>query len=141
MRKSLFCLLLLAIACTIANAQSAPIVAQVTLTNQTAGIPPTVLVNPSVDGLYRVTFYFNALKGSPRGEDDWTLSIKWFDTSSERVKTFEITTIQGEMVPLWNSASIPVYVKAGTSLTYATSDLLPNRQSFYDLFITVEQLQ
>ncbi len=133
------------------------IVARVALTGQTASIPTTILLTPSVDGLYRISSYgVITVPNATFGQ--WDVQLNWSDESgpelcsnflpcalmqmwSDPVETHfgGATGNQGAFAP--NTTTV-VRVKAGTPLTFA---VVPDSNgdtsgSTYDLFITVEHL-
>src|SRR5215831_12752696 len=141
MRKSLFCLWVISISWIGAMPQSATIVAQVSLTNQTSSIPRTTLVTPSADALYRVTAYFNTVKGDALGTR-WCLFFYWGDDEGQRsIGPFGVDAL-GDTGPTVASTTVPAQVQAGRPLRYQTGPCPGGTKNDpYNLYITVEQLQ
>jgi hypothetical protein len=140
MRNTLFCLLLVAASCVGAAAQSATIVAQVSITNQSASIPRTVLVTPSADALYRVTAYFDSSK-LDQSKSVWCLVTAWTDDAAPRRQTVHIDSSANQGYPTWLSTTFSTRVKAGVSLIYEVTRCTGQVNNPFDLYLTVEQLQ
>lgn len=73
----LLLLSLTVLASAAAFGQSAQIVAQVKLLNQSSRIPWTTLLTPSTNGLFRVSAYLVGSNNAKSG--DWTLNLMWTD--------------------------------------------------------------
>jgi|GEM_PF-5569642 len=141
MGKSLFGLLIIVSSCIGATAQSATIVAQVSLTNQTLGIPRTTLVTPSADALYRVTAYFDLANGDAL-YTRWCLGFFYADDVARRGGDFLEITAPGDYLATAASTTFAAQVRAGMPLTYTTGVCNGgNKKDPYNLYITVEQLQ
>ena len=140
MRKTLLYLLYVAASCSLAIAQSATIVAQVSVANMASGIPQTVLVAPSTSSaLYRVTYYFNIDKVDGLNSQ-WCFGLHWGDEVAPRLASVEISSTQSFGLPPLISGVFVAHVKAGSSLEYTVSQC-GMRKDPYDLYATVEQLQ
>jgi hypothetical protein len=136
---------------------AAAIVAQVSVTGQTAAIPTTTLFTPASNGLYRISSY--GVVTVPNGTfGQWDVQLNWTDDSgSELCSNYQPCQLmemwsdpvethfggamgnQGSFVP--NTTTV-VQVKAGVPVTYsvvADSNGNPTG-STYELYITVEQL-
>jgi hypothetical protein len=140
MRNTLFCLLVVAASCAGAVAQSAPIVAQVSITNQSAAIPSTVLVTPSADAVYRVTAYFDSSK-LDQSKSRWCLATAWTDDAAPRRQTVQIDSSANAGFPTWLSTTFSARVKAGVPLIYGVTRCFGQANNPFDLYMTVEQLQ
>jgi hypothetical protein len=122
--------------------QSAVIVKQIVLTNQTAYIPPTVLVTPTSDALYRITAYLEVLsKVGPLRGDFYYLNIGWTDASPAggAKKTIAVSDYTA---PLRNQMAVIASDIVGKPLMYSVTDgfSMPPQAPF-NVYITVEQLQ
>ena len=109
------------------------VVATLSVTNQTVPVSETALFTPTTSGLFRVTFY---MESSPVRGSDWGLQFKYTDDLKTRSE------------PVWqatpgNLASFNYVfrVVAGQPITYAVTQVKIGEGAYYDLFITVEQLQ
>jgi hypothetical protein len=140
MRKSLSCLFVVVALAIGAAAQSPTIVAQLTLKDQTASIPRTTLLTPTVDGLYRITAYFNLAKGDALGTR-WCLFVYWADDNTQRSAALGAEAA-GDSGPSFSSFVIPAQIQAGRPLRYQTGPCPGGTKNDpYSLYITVEQLQ
>jgi hypothetical protein len=140
--KTMFFTVLILATNMFGQGQSAVIVKQVALTNQTAFISPTELLIPTSTALYRVSAYFEVLSFSRDG-DEYFLNIGWTDATltGNRKKTLTIRDYDPALYS--NSASLIVSDLAGKPLEYSVTDNLGLQQPAdpFDLYITVEQLQ
>lgn len=110
------------------------IVASVSLTDQTAPIPPTTLVTPAANGLFRVTYY---LESSRVQGSVWGVSFNWRD----EMKTRTTGTLQAQAGTI-TAGTIAVRSITGHAITYtASAGGTPPPDASYNLFITVEQVQ
>jgi hypothetical protein len=128
---------LIVLASAAAFAQSSPqIVAQVSLQNQSADIPRTVLVTPTASGIYRITAYF--VSGSNSATGGWGLRLHWKDEDGGR-----ITPIRwADLGRLTHVISVTYTVRSitGQPIQFSVNGFdSPNFS--YNLFITVEQLE
>lgn len=126
----------------LAQGQSAPIVKQVALANQTSFIKPTVLVTPKNNALYRVSAYLEATAIGTNG-DEYYLNIGWMDAMGKKQKiAIQIFDSEGQDFPLWGQTTLVVSDLAGNPLGYSVTDVIGGQpQVPYSVFITVEQLQ
>jgi hypothetical protein len=116
------------------------VVASVSLTKQTHGIPPTILLTPTTDGTFRITALLSTSKGNGGFDQGlWEVFVRWEDRIRER------NSVLGGQAPDHDNdayATIVVHDIAGKPLEYRTSiagGVADGSQ--YDLFIVVEQLQ
>jgi hypothetical protein len=125
-----------------AQRNSAIIVKQVSLENQTAFIKPTKLVTPNSDALYRISAYMEVTTVGTNGEE-YYLNIGWTDAVGKKDKTvIDIANSNGEIRPLWEQTTLVVHDLAGSPLGYSVTDILGGMpQVPFSVFITVEQLQ
>lgn len=109
------------------------VVASVTLTDQTAPLSNVVLVTPTSDALYRITYYLEPTTTN----SFWNLALNWTD----EVRSREWVTAAGlniQNVISYSALVILARQVAGQPLTYSTEQ---RRAGSYSLFITVEQVQ
>jgi|SRR5580700_1734987 hypothetical protein len=115
------------------------IAANVSIVNQTGQIPPTVLLTPTGNSLYRVSVYFSVLTpGSQNGGNLWCVNITWTDDGQKRTKTAQVNT---STVGNYTTLVIPVRAIANQPLSYSLVGCDGIAPEPYDLLITVEQLQ
>jgi hypothetical protein len=122
--------------------QSAVIIQQVALTNQTAYIPPTELVAPTSNALYRISAYLEVLSTVSNEKGDlYYLNIGWTDASPTGLVK-KTLTVADYTTPLWNQMTVIASDLGGKPLWYSVTDAfsLPPRVPF-NVYITVEQLQ
>jgi hypothetical protein len=113
---------------TATNTSYPVIVARVSLTNQTAPIPPTTIVTPKQDRLYRVSYYLDC-----GGKDlDWIILLHWADANGN--ETFTSAPCNSPNNPSLGVAT--VRASASSPLRYETTGVAGH----YDLFFTVERL-
>jgi hypothetical protein len=128
MRTLVGLLLLMSWNVSAGNANYAVIIARVNLTNQTAPIPPTTIVTPKQNMLYRVSYYIDC-----GGQDlDWMILLHWADASGN--EKFTSAPCNSPNNPSLGVAT--VRASAGSPLTYETTGV----GGHYDLFFTVERL-
>jgi hypothetical protein len=124
--------------------QSAPIVKQVALTNQTAYISPTVLVTPKSNAVYRISAYFEVVSLDQNSCDYYYLNLGWSDASPSGQGRAKLTIFTSPTCDGRYSAQEVVVVSdlAGEPLGYSVTDTdgVPPSVPF-NLYITVEQLQ
>lgn len=124
--------------------QSAVIVAQVALTNQTSYIPLTALVTPESNALYRVSAYFEVLSLEHSGVcDHYDLNIRWSDTSPVVKGMSTLTVYDNSFCNAPYSAQKTVIVSdlAGKPLGYSVTGVGDAPLVPLNVYITVEQLQ
>src|SRR5690349_1169923 len=81
----LFVVLFVIVLSASAFAQTPVIVAQVTVFNQSTKIPPTALVTPALNGVYRVSAYMTELATKQsKGRD--VLTLTWSDDSGKEAE-------------------------------------------------------
>lgn len=109
------------------------VVASVSLTDQTAPLSNVVLVTPTSDALYRMTYYFEATSN----HSYWHLRFGWTDDIKARNYP---TSAALNIVHISSYTSVVVVARqmAGQPLTYSTEQI---QAGSYSLFITVEQVQ
>jgi hypothetical protein len=113
---------------TSANTSYPVTVARVSLTNQTATIPPTTIVTSRQARLYRVSYYIDC-----GGQNlDWMILLHWLDVNGDEV--FSSAPCNSPTNPSFGV--VTVRSKAGTPLSYETTGVAGH----YDLFFTVERL-
>jgi hypothetical protein len=136
------CTTLMLVSNMFGQGQSAIIVKQVALTNQTAFIPPTVLVTPNSNALYRVSAYFEVLSRSQGQCDSFYLNLGWTDASPSG--NGRRTLMLRDCSVLQDSDQMTVVASdlAGKPLGYSVKDAnrVPPAVPF-NVYITVEQLQ
>jgi hypothetical protein len=115
------------------------IVASVALTNQTTDIPPTILLTPTQNTLYRISGYMDCAQV---GSNTESFFIYWTDTSGSQK---QLGNLLPQYIPYCNPTpplngstwNLTIIVAAGSPLSYETS----GSAAGYDIFFTVEQLQ
>lgn len=141
MRKSILHLALVAAFCVAGVAQSATIVDQVTIRDQAAALPRTTMVTPSVDGVYRISGYFDLSSGAVLGTR-WCLSLYWADDGGQRGGSGYGIEAPGDSGPSFASIALVVKAQANRPLRYQTGPCPgATKASPYNLYLTVEQLQ
>lgn len=113
------------------------VTAQVVLTAQSEGIPPTALVNPQTPGLYRVSAYNSVLVNTETG-GRMTSVIGWTDDLGPQ--TCPIASFAPGIAASLFTTCI-VRLNPGTPLYYQVFADVSGGNLQYELFITVEQLQ
>jgi hypothetical protein len=120
-----------------------PIVAKrVNLKNQTADIPPTVLVSPTMDSLYRITAY--AIPTKTDGASSFSLLFSYSDEVGPEFQRFELLAntpgCNQELSQGYNCTwTATVRVAANSPLTYQVA-ICDGCSITYDAYITVERL-
>jgi hypothetical protein len=107
-------------------------VASVTLTAQTAAIPPTVIFTPTTSGLYRVSAY---LSTSPTAGSVWKYALTWSDDEKARN-----SGPQPVGPGTFGAFSATVQSAAGKAISYSVGAGANPTGSTFNLVITVEQL-
>jgi hypothetical protein len=108
-------------------------VASVTLTAQTAAIPPTVIFTPTTAGLYRISAY---LSTSATKSSVWKYAFTWTDDEKARN-----SGAQPVGPGTFSAFSASVQSAAGQQITYSVGAGAGNPPgSTFNLVITVEQL-
>jgi hypothetical protein len=150
MRKATICLLVVVLGSwTGSFGQSATtknknnytqIVAKVHLTGQTAPIPPTTVLVPKKDGLYRVSAYLASFYSLY--QQNLAFRMTWIDDLGQQSS--------GDLC-LWNENSnntsgtvwtTTMRIKASARLSYSvTPSNYCKRHDTYDVFFTVERLE
>jgi hypothetical protein len=116
-------------------AQSSPqIVAQVSLLNQNSATRPTSLFTPVTSGVYRISSYMVASRGT---KSVWSLSFGWTDEHRPAAVT---DLFVPNNTTLSDSNTLVVRAIAGTPIYYKVNRITSSTIT-YDLFITVEQLE
>ncbi|HZQ68344.1 MAG TPA: hypothetical protein VFA68_07475 [Terriglobales bacterium] len=135
-RNRLIVLCLIVLASASAFAQSPVIVAQVTLLNQFGKIAPATLLNPTTNGVYRITGYMTVLPTDKKPLGKWDPSIVWDD------ETNIFQTFSWEVNPTQRTGQGVIVVRtlAGRPIVYYVNGGSATNFN-YDLFITVEQLE
>jgi hypothetical protein len=116
------------------------IVAQVHLTGQTAPIPPTTLLVPKKDGLYRVSAYLVDTRiGKPLTV--LCFSMTWTDDAG--AETSGPIPFDGQYGSQFTPWSTTMRVNAGTPLSYSATDndCHVGPVYTYEVFFTVERLE
>ena len=109
------------------------VVATLSVTNQTVPVSETALFTPTTSGLFRVTVYMesSAIQGSV-----WSLQFKNTDDLKKRSGSI-VQVAPGQLL-----SGVSVYRDvAGQPITYTVAQVKVGEGAFYDLFVTVEQLQ
>jgi hypothetical protein len=109
------------------------VVATLSVTNQTAAVSETALFTPTTSGLFRVTYY---MESSPILASVWGLQFKYADDL--KVRSEPVVRVNPGQSP---SFSLMFRDVAGQPITYAVTQIKSSPDAYYDLFITVEQLQ
>ena len=123
---------------TLAFGQQWQVVKSVNLIQQSQAIPLTTLLTPSAPGSYRIGFYF-----SEGGGQSATAPAFYEATLTGQDITGLPDVIDTPLsckVPVWESASQIISLKAGVPLTYVVNASGTPGQCTYNLTITVEQL-
>jgi len=138
----IFLLMLISALSASGQTQSAVIVAQVTLTNQTAYIPPTRLVMPKSNALYRISAYIEALGQNQTQCDEYLLNLGWTDATPQGSKQVIFAKTYNCSSPEYDQRVMIVSDLSGKPLGYSVTDtngVAPTEP--FNVYITVEQLQ
>jgi hypothetical protein len=126
------------------------IVAKLTLPNQTAAIPTTVLYTPSQTGLFRVSVYMTTPVAN-ESSNYWTLQLGWSDEAGvENMGTFGLDETTSNATPptAWGAVGStglpigPAVIRCigGQPITYSVSPTAQSDLGSYSLYAIVERL-
>lgn len=142
MKRSLLFLVFLALMTTLdLCAQTVPqIVAQLSLTGQTARIRYTPVYTPPTAGLFRVTTYIVITTAVKNSNSELTTFIKWTDeTGRTELEAVDSLPIKQRPPLATETATFSFEAAASQPIEYSVSN--GAQGVVYSLYITVEQLQ
>ncbi len=114
------------------------VVKEIHLSGQTAVVPPTTILTPAVEGLYRISLYDSA-STVVQQQTVWSIVVDWTD------KTGQDGNVGGQLIVqpggMWNQYSSLCQPKVGTAVTFAVfaSDP-PPQDATYDVAVVIEEL-
>jgi hypothetical protein len=152
MRKMLGLMFLLIGTCSLCFAQATTpttttgfprVVAHVSLTGQSHGIPSTTVFTPTVSGLYRISAYMT-LTVPQEQVGDWILGLGWNDDAGTESTTLVEQPVSATPPFAYetnqNMNTFTFWAKTGIPVTYNVTVSGNPTGTQYELFFTIERL-